>query len=305
MAIVAGEVIRSLPYGWTGMTPSVILPTTPPVTPPMASTSPRRPARLDYLRGCLKNISSGVESCPSEDISDYLQPFFENAIKKEATAYIFGELRRDVKRINQIHMNQGNVGPFENENAAGQDGGVLLQFPDGHWEALFIAFNEQGSQTDADGQSIGPNLGSMVECYDENPDTGTGRIGSNAECPLVGITALFYPDYRYGAIHPDGVPLCYLTISNIAKGEVVDLAGWELSSSESEEAYTIEEDVQLEPGGGRSRFGVSPRWFPGQSGTIYLRNRENEVVDLVHYHREWKLKSGRLLYFGRTRDWIP
>ncbi|KAF5970582.1 hypothetical protein FCOIX_10321 [Fusarium coicis] len=299
MAIVAGEVIRSLPYGWTDMTSSVILPTTPPVTPPMAS--PRRPARLDYLRGCLKNISSGVESCPSDNISEYLQPFFENAIKNHATAYIFGELRRDVKKINQIHMNQGNVGPFEKENAAGQDGGVLLQFPDGHWEALFIAFHEQGSQTNADGQSIGPNIGSIVECCKENLVTGTDGIAANAECPPVGITALLYPDYRYAAIYPGGVPVCYLTISNITKEEVVDLAGWELSSSESEEVYTIE-DVQLLPGGGRSSFGVLPRWFPGHTGAIYLRNRENEVVDLVHYYRQWKLRSGRLHYFGRARD---
>ncbi|KAF5695449.1 hypothetical protein FDENT_399 [Fusarium denticulatum] len=256
MAIVAGEVIQSLPYGWTDMTPSVILPMTPPVTPPMAS--PRRPARLDYLRGCLKNIPSGVESCPPDNISDYLQPFFENAIEKEATAYIFGELRRDVKKINQIHMNQGNVGLFENENAAGQDGGVLLQFPDGHWEALFIAFHEQGSRTNTDGQSIGPNLGSIVECCEEDLVTGTGGRGADAECPPVGITALFYPDYRYGAIYPGGVPVCYLIISNITEGEVVDLAGWEISSSESEEVKTIE-NVQLLPGGGRSSFGVSPR----------------------------------------------
>ncbi|KAF5716422.1 hypothetical protein FMUND_6375 [Fusarium mundagurra] len=282
------------------MTPSVILPMTPPVTAPMAS--PRRPARLDYLRGCLKDIPSGVESDPSDNISDYLQPFFKNAIEKAATAYIFGELRRDVKKINQIHMNQGSVGLFENENAAGQDGGVLLQFPVGHWEALFIAFQEQGSQTNADGQSIGPNLGSIVEYCEENLVTGTGGRGTDSEYPPVGITALFYPDHRHGTVYPNVVPVCYLTISNITVREVVDLTGWEISSSESEEVYTIE-NVQLPPGGGRSSFGVSPRWFPGPSGTIYLRNRENEVVDLVHYYREWKRKSGRLLYFGRTRDW--
>ncbi|KAF4500876.1 hypothetical protein FAGAP_2919 [Fusarium agapanthi] len=280
------------------MTQSVTPPGASPATPPVASL--HRPARLDYLRGCLKSIPSGMENHPSDNICDYLQPFFENAIEKEATAYIFGELRRDVKKISQIHMNQGSVGQFENENAAGQDGGVLLQYPDGHWEALFIAFHEQGARTNADGQSIGGrNLGSIVEYCEENL-----IIGIHDEYPSVGITTLLYPDYRYRAFYPDGVPVCYLAISNIAKREVVDLAGWEISSSESPEVYTIG-DVQLLPGGDRSSFAISPAWCRGHSGTIYLRNRENEVVDLVHYYRDWKRKSGKLHYFGRNRDWTP
>ncbi|KLO87087.1 uncharacterized protein FFB20_07255 [Fusarium fujikuroi] len=266
-----------------------------PVTAPMASF--HRPARLHYLRGFIKNISSGVECCPSDNISDLLQLFFENAIAKGATAYIFGELRRDLKKINQIHMNQGSVGRFEHENAAGQDGGVLLQFPDHHWEALFIAFQEQGSRTNEDGQSIGPNLGSIVEYCKENPVAS----GTDAGCPPVGITALLYPDYKNPNLYPNAVPVCYLTISNIAKQDVVDLEGWEISSSESEEVHTIE-NVQLLPGGGRFSFAVPPKWFPGSLGAIFLRNREKETVDQVHYYREWKRRSGRLLYFGRNRE---
>lgn len=95
-------------------------------------TPGHRPARLDYLRGCIKYIPSGEESCSPENITGYLEPFFENAIEKGATAYIFGEFRRGLKKINQIHMNQGSVGRFKKKNAIGQDGGVLLEFSDGH-----------------------------------------------------------------------------------------------------------------------------------------------------------------------------
>ncbi|KAF5634853.1 hypothetical protein F52700_5685 [Fusarium sp. NRRL 52700] len=269
------------------MTHSVTHSVTPPVPPPVASLP--HPARLDYLRGCLNNIPSGVESLPSDNIFDILQPFFENAIQKGARAYIFGELRPDVKKINQIHMNQGSVGRFENENAAGQDGGVLLQFPDGHWESLFIAFNEQGSQTNANGQSIGPNIGSLVEYCEDNPVTTV----TDARYTSLGITTLLYPY--------DKDRTWYLSISNIAKEEMVDLTGWRISSSQSERAYIIK-NIQLLPGGGRSRFGIPPTLFAGRSGTIYLRKRGNEVVDMVHYCRAWELQSGRIQYFGRSRE---
>ncbi|KAH7216612.1 hypothetical protein BKA60DRAFT_542229 [Fusarium oxysporum] len=83
---------------------------------------------------------------------------------------------------------------------------------------------------------------------------------------------------------------------------MVDLTGWEISLSGSAEVHTIQ-DVQLSPVGGRSSLRVSPKWFPGPGGTIYLRNRENIVVDKVSYYQELVQKSGRLLYFGQTREW--
>ncbi|KAH7163997.1 hypothetical protein DER46DRAFT_575344 [Fusarium sp. MPI-SDFR-AT-0072] len=59
-------------FSWTEMTS----PVTPPVTPGY------RPARVDYLRGCIEHIPSGEESYPSDNITYYLEPFFENAIEK-------------------------------------------------------------------------------------------------------------------------------------------------------------------------------------------------------------------------------
>ncbi|KAI3584496.1 hypothetical protein IWW34DRAFT_896122 [Fusarium oxysporum f. sp. albedinis] len=225
-------------------------------------TPGHRPARLDYLRGCIKYIPSGEESCSPENITDYLEPFFENAIEKGATAYIFGEFRRGLKKINQIHMNQ-------------------------------------------DGRSIGPNLGSQAEYCEENPVTGTGarvRRVTDTKYPPVGITALLYPDYSYEAFYPHGEPVCHLTICNITKDAVVDLTGWEISLSRSAEVHAIQ-DVQFSPVGGRSSLRVSPKWFPGRGGTIYLRNRENIVVDKVSYYQELVQKSGKLLYFGQTHEW--
>ncbi|KNB10151.1 hypothetical protein FOXG_10496 [Fusarium oxysporum f. sp. lycopersici 4287] len=106
----------------------------------------------------------------------------------------------------------------------------------------------------------------------------------------------------YEAFYPHGEPVCHLTICNITKDAVVDLTGWEISLSGSAEVHTIQ-DVQFSPVGGRSSLRVSPKWFPGPGGTIYLRNRENIVVDKVSYYQELVQKSGRLLYFGQTHEW--
>ncbi|KAH7244258.1 uncharacterized protein BKA55DRAFT_692067 [Fusarium redolens] len=110
--------IEAFPRGWTEII--------------QLATLNHRQVSLDYLRGAIDYIPSGEENRGVDDIADYLTPFFANAIEKGATAYIYGELRRDLKEIHQIHMNQGSVDTFEKENAIRQDGGILLEFLDGH-----------------------------------------------------------------------------------------------------------------------------------------------------------------------------
>jgi uncharacterized protein YukJ len=115
---------------------------------------------LDYLRGGLININDG-EILPYEDdgsgpdILGTLEPILKTAIHAKATIYIFGSEYIDSPRkkgIHEVHMNQGSVPPFD--NGSGQDGAFLLQFPDGHWEGVFLAFASQATKTDAKGLPV-------------------------------------------------------------------------------------------------------------------------------------------------------
>ena len=106
---------------------------------------------LDYLRTqpSLINIEKGEilpydVAGPNNDILDKLEPVLKDAIHHKATIYLFGQSYHDSdgeSGIHDIHMNQGNTGSFE--DAVYSDGGFILKFPDGHWEAVFLAFASQ------------------------------------------------------------------------------------------------------------------------------------------------------------------
>ncbi|KKY28410.1 hypothetical protein UCRPC4_g00577 [Phaeomoniella chlamydospora] len=110
---------------------------------------------LDYLRTkpALVDIKSGQilshdVSGPNNDILDKLEPILQDAIKQKATIYLFGQSYHDSdgsSGIHDIHMNQGSPGY---DNGVYSDGGFILKFPDGHWEAVFLAFASQQVPTD-------------------------------------------------------------------------------------------------------------------------------------------------------------
>ena len=60
--------------------------------------------------------------------------------------YIFG--RNYGTGIDDVHMNQGNTGSYQ--NGVGIDGALIFHYGngDGHWEAVFLAFAEQEIPTD-------------------------------------------------------------------------------------------------------------------------------------------------------------
>lgn len=77
------------------------------------------------------------------DILDQLVPILKDAISQQADIFLFGSSFGS--GIHDVHMNQGSAG-FE--NGVAQDGAILLRFPDGHWEAVFLAFASQCVPTD-------------------------------------------------------------------------------------------------------------------------------------------------------------
>lgn len=110
---------------------------------------------LDYVRTKnLVDIKAGKVlqhdiPGPNNDILDDLDPILTDAINKKATAYIFGSSYGS--GIHDIHMNQGSLPSYS--NGIYEDGAVLFEFEDGHWEAVFLAFASQKIPTNDQGES--------------------------------------------------------------------------------------------------------------------------------------------------------
>jgi len=101
------------------------------------------PALVDFSTG---QVVQDSDSSESNDILGDLEPIINSAIAAKANVYIFG---RDYGTgIDDIHMNQGNTGNFE--NGVGIDGALIFQYPTGDQQfvAVFLAFAEQEVPTD-------------------------------------------------------------------------------------------------------------------------------------------------------------
>jgi uncharacterized protein YukJ len=115
---------------------------------------------LDYIRGGLINLEDGWilpydNDGSGNDILDVLEPILKDAITQRATIYLFGAQYIDSPRkkgIHEVHMNQGSLPRYDNGFA--QDGAFFLQFPDGHWEGVFLAFASQTIQTTDAGAAV-------------------------------------------------------------------------------------------------------------------------------------------------------
>lgn len=114
---------------------------------------------LDYL--CTRNllrIQDGRilpfdEDGSDNDILDQLRPILDDAIDQKADIYLYGSRFNTGDGIHDVHMNQGSPGRrFRRDNGKNTDGGMLFRFPDGHWEAVFLAFASQQVPTDDHGQ---------------------------------------------------------------------------------------------------------------------------------------------------------
>lgn len=134
---------------------------------PLEETEPN-PAgvRLDYIRSNLFNINTGRvlphdEPGRDNDMIDVLEPEVKQAIEQEAEIYLFGEPfdnRRGKHNvhigIHNVHMNQGNIEKFAQDDGVFQDGGLLINYPSGRWVGVFIGFATQAVHTNEEGHAI-------------------------------------------------------------------------------------------------------------------------------------------------------
>ncbi|KAK5653059.1 hypothetical protein OQA88_9345 [Cercophora sp. LCS_1] len=114
---------------------------------------------LDYIRNDYFNRAD-VRILPHDvpgqdnDILDTLPPLLDRAIEAGANVYIWGSEFSSHKGIHNVHMNQGSAGTFKRANGIWQDGGLVFEFAD-HWEAIFIGFASQATNTDRKGDGVG------------------------------------------------------------------------------------------------------------------------------------------------------
>ncbi|KAK4202982.1 hypothetical protein QBC40DRAFT_220352 [Triangularia verruculosa] len=253
---------------------------------------------LDFLRLNLFRPQDGVllsHNAPgtNRNILDYLDPILNQAVTQKAEIYLFGEPYTDKTGIHDIHMNQGNSGQWRRDNGIFQDGGIILSFPDGHWEGIFLAFAVQTYKTDHQGMPMGDTFAQLL--------SGGKQPGGEDEQepkPIVDgdvkiEAALVNP---YG---PDQQPTkgegetVYLLNRSL---KTVDLGGWRIENGTGQSQLL--KAVVL---AGQSKKGVA---VPGvalsnKGGTISLKDGSGRLMHQVRYSREQAQREGALVYFSQ------
>lgn len=123
---------------------------------------------LDYVRGNLFDFRQ-MQPLPfdrpgqNNDLKELVGDYIQRAIHaRSATLYAFGEAWGAERHLEDpyfhflpgrgmhgVHMNQGSVSQFADDDGTWQDGGLLIHFPEQrHWVGIFLAFQSQHFTTD-------------------------------------------------------------------------------------------------------------------------------------------------------------
>lgn len=95
-----------------------------------------------------------------DDLQDYIDFYVRRAVESgdSVTAYIFGACFRSggiAIGVHDVHMNQGNSGPYAKDNGAFQDGGLVLTSRHSTTAVgIFLAFQGQSFETDDAGHPL-------------------------------------------------------------------------------------------------------------------------------------------------------
>ncbi|MCG2621177.1 DUF2278 family protein [Arthrobacter sp. I2-34] len=248
-------------------------------------------ANLDFIRGNLfdragmRPIPPNVAG-PDNDLADKLDHYVQRAIADQsALVYVFGQRfgpEPGVKDkvfgflpgngVHDVHMNQGNSGPYVRDDGVWQDGGLLFRFPgEDRWVAVFLAFQSQSWHTDdATGHTVA-EVGPVT-------DTGAMRI----------LAALANP--AGGAPEAESVLLI-----NASPGPV-DLAGWRLADR-LKQSCPVPAAGPL-PAGEILRVPVAaPAQLGNSGGQITLLDDAGLKVHGVAYTQEQAQREGWTIIF--------
>lgn len=244
---------------------------------PLDETEPN-PAgvRLDYIRSNLFNINDGrilPHDIPgSNDIIDILEPEVKQAIDDNADIYLFGEPFSDQKGIHNVHMNQGNVQRFANDDGVFQDGGLLINYPrSGRWVGVFLGFASQAVHTDDDGHAITSETWAHY----------LGRKKKDAELTEDSVIideALINPESDSPRARRRSV-----TLTN-PKDHTMPLSSWKIKNSAGE-FQTLPPNAALDAKSTQT-FDIPDVHLSKLGDTITLLNEEGLKVDGVSYRSQ-------------------
>jgi uncharacterized protein YukJ len=259
--------LRELPAGWKSL--------------------PSKPGgvSLDFIRTNLfdpqrmRKLPFNVPG-PDNDLNEKIDDFIQRAMAdEEANLYAFGERwgpenTKDKifgflpgNGVHDIHMNQGNVGRFIDDDGVYQDGGLLVEFPrESQWVGLFLKFQSQTWHTDDQtGHQIVP---------EETPD-GLVRIVAAL------VNAIESPEKEY------------VTLLNMTSA-AIDLDGWKIADRDKNKmalsgVLRAGETVRIPL--------VPPVILPNKGGIITLLNEAGLRVDGVTYTKAEASKPGWTIKF--------
>ncbi|KFZ01541.1 hypothetical protein V500_00718 [Pseudogymnoascus sp. VKM F-4518 (FW-2643)] len=254
---------------------------------------------LDYIRGNLfqrqngKILSHNIPG-PNNDIIDSLQPIVDKSISRKATIYLYGsrfDNGNGNKGIHEVHINQGNTDPYQNENGVFQDGGFILHFND-HWEAVFIGFASQAIHTE-DGP-LDPGFPIPREDFLTWKDFLDPVITDIEvqESPVVISQALVNPPGPDN--QPESNPETVSLKNRTAKA--VDLSRWKIRNKDGQ-FEELRSDSTLSAKGSKV-FEVPFCPLSNQGGLITLLNEQGLRVHGVSYTKAQVMQGGGVVSFN-------
>jgi uncharacterized protein YukJ len=243
---------------------------------------------LDFIRGNLlireqmRPLPFDIPG-PGNDLNEAIDGYVQQAMAdEEALVYAFGERwgpepgTKDKifgflpgNGIHDIHMNQGNVGRFIEQDGVWQDGGLLIHFPHtAQWIGIFLKFQSQTWHTDdINGHRIEPDSG--------EPD-GIVRI----------VAALVNP---IGPAPEEET----VTLLNTSPREI-DLTGWAIADKQKKR-----HPLTGTLGPGQTRMVALPEsvQLGNKGGIITLLNEQGLKVHGVSYTEEQVQSEGWSVVF--------
>ncbi|HAT50078.1 MAG: DUF2278 family protein [Nitrospirae bacterium] len=256
---------------------------------------------LDFIRGNLVNFDEFVPlpmnlPGPDNDLNEKLHYYINRAkLDQDAEIYAFGETwgpegQRDKvfefspgRGIHDIHMNQGNEGPWKKDNGVWQDGGLILRFPaTSQWVAIFLKFQTQPRHTD---DVTGNSLSGTSPVVPPGVTPPRPVVPGETDGHVRIVAALVNDD---APVEQESVTLLNVTPN------AIDLTGWTLRDQEKRslplsgtinkgETKTVLVRPQLE--------------LSNRGGIISLINAQGLRVDGVQYTKEQVRKQGWTIKF--------
>lgn len=259
---------------------------------------------LDFLREGFLDVTKGTilshdpkDPTEKNDILSYLDPIINQAVQEKATIYLWGSKYSDKdgsSGIHDIHMNQGNSGSFEGDNGTYQDGGIVIESPNGTWEGVFLAFATQTLKTDDKGDPEGETFAQALSDTPSTTSTATART-SHATKGSVAIEAAVANPRGPDREAPAGKGETVYIQNRSSKPQ--GLGGWTIENGKGG-SEKLGDDVVLSAHSKRG-FAVPGCPLSNKGGEILLKDEKGETISEVSYSEKDARKEGKLLYFAQ------